>query len=360
MNESVGRPRRDLAARAKGLAATALYRLGVDRLLDRHYGPERLTVLCYHRVNDPDAPGFVYDPEPVSATPENFRRQMDYVARHFNVIDLDALDAYVAHGRALPPRPLLITFDDGYRDNYTHAYPILRERGLPAVIFVAVGHIDDPHLPWWDRLAYLFRQAPADSDPVLPLLGRLPLVTSAQREAAHQRMLARLKAIPEVAKAAALDDLEAALGVTPPYDPGLFLSWDEIRELTANSIACQSHTVHHPILTRIPPEAARRELAEAKERLEAETGRLVTALAYPNGLPGDYDATVQQALRETGYHLAFTLTPGPMAAAEARRRPYEIARMFVRHQDTPASFALRAMGWDLAFAPSGGGRYGRE
>ena len=361
MNESVSRPRRDPVSRAKNLAAAALCRLGVDRTLDRHYGPERLTVLCYHRVTDPEAPGFVYDPEPVSATPAGFRRQMDYVARHFNVIDLDALEAFVRQGRPLPPRPLLITFDDGYRDNYTHAYPILRERGLPAVVFVAVGHIDDPHLPWWDRLAYLFRQAPAGGGVVtLPLLGPASLATAAQRQAAHDQMLARLKIIPEAEKATALDDLEAAIGVKPPYDPELFLSWDEIRELTANGVACQSHTVHHPILTRISPEAAHRELADARSRLEAETGCAVTALAYPNGLPGDYDAGVQQALRDTGYHLAFTLTPGPMSAAEARRRPFEIARVFVRHQDTPASFALRVMGWDLALAPRGAGRYGRE
>ncbi len=226
----------------------------------------------YHRVNDLDDPGFLFDPEPVSATPEGFRWQMDYVARHFNVIDLQTLDAYVCGGQALPPRPLLITFDDGYRDNYTYAYPILRERGLPAVIFVAVGHVDEPHLPWWDRLAYAFRCTPA-GEADLPLLGRVPLRTAAEGQAAHDRMLVALKAIPEAQKAAALGGVEAALGVTPPEVPDLFLTWDQIRELVDNGVACQSHTVHHPILTRIPLKEVRRELAVARDRLAAGDGR---------------------------------------------------------------------------------------
>jgi peptidoglycan/xylan/chitin deacetylase (PgdA/CDA1 family) len=352
MNE-VERP--GLIGRTKGAAAAAMVALGVDRALDRRLGPDRLTVLCYHRVNDVAAPGFSYDPEPVSATPADFARQMDYVAARFNVIDLAMLEGYVYDGRPLPPRPALITFDDGYRDNYTHAYPILRERGLPAVIFVAVGHVDTPHLPWWDRLAYLMRRArPEEGAAVdLPMLGRRPLATAAQRREAHTLFLRWLKAAPEGEKLAALAALEAALQVTPPADPDLFLTWDQVRELVDHGIACQSHTVHHPILTRVS-------LEEARRRLEEETGRPVTALAYPNGLPGDYSAAVQRVLRETGYRLAFTLAPGPTPAEEARRRPLEIARVFVRHEDGMAAYALRVMGWDLLATPPAGGRYGRE
>jgi len=113
-----------------------MLKTGCWRLLDLFWGPQRLTVLGYHRICDPAAPGFSGLVSNVSATPAMFARQMDYVKQRFNVIRLDALRACVVDGAALPSRPLLITFDDGYLDNYTHAFPILRERGLAAVLCV--------------------------------------------------------------------------------------------------------------------------------------------------------------------------------------------------------------------------------
>jgi hypothetical protein len=118
------------------------------RAADLTWGVDRLTVLGYHRVAeaDPDAaPGLI------SATPEQFAAQMDHVQRWFTPIALMDLLDYVIEGRRLPERPLLITFDDGYRDNFDVALPVLRARGLPAVLFVTTGLVDSAGLPWWDR-----------------------------------------------------------------------------------------------------------------------------------------------------------------------------------------------------------------
>src|SRR5512138_490244 len=98
-----------------------LYRAGTPRLLDWAWGSHRLTVLAYHRINNVNAPDFVGLKANVSASPEQFAQQMDYVARTFNVIDLAVLRDHVVDGKPLPSRPLLITFDDGYLDNYEFA-----------------------------------------------------------------------------------------------------------------------------------------------------------------------------------------------------------------------------------------------
>src|SRR5215212_2664577 len=105
----------------KSLFSLIMCKSGATALLDKVWGPNRLTVLAYHRIVDVNTPGFDHYQSNVSASPIMFERQMAYVAKNFNVIDLARLQAFIQHGEPLPERPMLITFDDGYLDNYTNA-----------------------------------------------------------------------------------------------------------------------------------------------------------------------------------------------------------------------------------------------
>ncbi len=327
----------------RDLAVSLLHQSGGLRLLDRWWGPERLTVLCYHSITDPHAPDYhLYDPN-VSATPAMFARQMDYVKQHFNVIDLAALSAHVCDGAPLPPRPLLITFDDGYHDNYTNAYPVLRERGLPAVIFVVTGWMGSKQLPWWDQCGYLFRHTQQEHAD-LPLIGPHDLGTAGARHQAREAFMQRIKTSPEADKAGHMDALAQALAVhVPEHDTPLFLTWEQARELAANGIACQPHTVSHPILTRIPLETARDEIAQSAAHIADETGQPVMAFAYTNGLINDYNPGIMQHLRDLAIPLAFTLIPGPLRA-EVRNRALEIPRVYLGHRDIFEMFVAKVMG----------------
>src|SRR5262249_33831995 len=139
----------------------------------------------------------------VSASPAMFARQVAYVAKHFNVIDLAALREFIQLGRPLPSRPLLITFDDGYLDNYSNAYPVLRQYGLPAVIFLVTDWIGTPTIPWWDECAYLFQHT-TTTHAVLPLIGERSLAVPDQRIAARDALMRALKQVPESQKQAAM------------------------------------------------------------------------------------------------------------------------------------------------------------
>jgi peptidoglycan/xylan/chitin deacetylase (PgdA/CDA1 family) len=94
-----------------------------------------LRVLTYHRITEPDA-----DPEPspslLSATPSDFAQQVDYLNVHYHIVSIEEVLDAVRGGTRLPPRSLLLSFDDAYRDFAEHAWPVLRERGLPATLFV--------------------------------------------------------------------------------------------------------------------------------------------------------------------------------------------------------------------------------
>lgn len=326
------------------IAFKVLMALKAPRLLDAYWGAERLTVLAYHRIADPTAPGFKYDPPVVSATPEKFALQMAYIREHFNVVDLEAVNTFLHHGRSLPPRPLLITFDDGYLDNYTHAYPVLKRHGFPAVIFLLTSRMDNPLPAWWDECAHYFHHTQRQAA-TLPLIGERDLSSPALRRAAREALVRQLKRIPEAEKLAALRQTGEALQVDPPGpDPDLFMTWDHVRELVSAGIACQPHTVNHPILARVDEETQRCEIVGSCERIREETGQTISAFAYPNGGVGDYTATTMRLLQQAGIRTAFTLLAGPVRPQVARQHPLEIPRVYLGGRDTVERFVFKVMG----------------
>ena len=324
--------------------ATSLRRVGAVRLLDAFWGPTRLTVLVYHRIVDAKTDQFHYYDD-VTLPPAVFERQMAYVAEHFNVIDLATLHAFLQNGEPLPSRPLLITFDDGYLDNYSNAWPILRAYHLPAVIFLTTARMDDPMPLWWDECAYYFHHTP-HLQATLPLLGQQDLSTPKQRIAVREKLLGQLKRLPEAQKQAMISQLPAALAVEPPpRDRSLFLTWDQVRELVANGVACQPHTVTHPILTRIPVEEMRWQLKTSRDRIITETEQEIIAFAYPNGLATDINASTQQALRDLGYKMAFTMAHGPIAIEQVHQHLFTIPRISPHYSDNFEAFLLRVHGF---------------
>ena len=125
---------------------------------------------------------------------------------------------------------------------------------------------------------------------------------------------------------------------------GLALSWDEVRAMAAAGVAFGAHTQRHPILTRVPAERARREVAGSKHRLEEELGTAVDAFAYPNGGRADLDRSTVRLLAEAGYRLGFTLFPGPERAGAALGSPLTLRRVYIHHGDHPARFAAKVQG----------------
>jgi peptidoglycan/xylan/chitin deacetylase (PgdA/CDA1 family) len=327
----------------RAVVSSVLYKAKFDRLLDVYWGSQRLTVLAYHRITDAALPSFdLYRPN-VSATPEMFERHIAYIVKHFNVISLKTLQLFLRDGHPLPNRPLLITFDDGYLDNYINAYPVLRRYKLPAVLFLISEKMNQPTAPWWDACAYYFfhtTKTAAD----LPVLGQCVFDTSAQRDMVCEAFIQVLKKLPEATKLVALQKLGEALGIAEIVTGQLFVSWDQVRELVANGVSCQPHTLTHPIMTRIDSLEQKRQLAESRGRIEAETGQTAIAFAYPNGMPLDYDSTTIAALRDTGYQMAFTLSAGPARISEVKAKPLEIRRVFMGNKDTFEMAVLKMLG----------------
>jgi peptidoglycan/xylan/chitin deacetylase (PgdA/CDA1 family) len=207
-------------------------------------GDRRLRVLMYHKVND--LPG-----NPLSVPVGVFDEQMAQLRElGYTVVALRDVVDYYAKASELPPRSVLITFDDGYRDNLEHAAPVLERYGYPAVLFVPIAYLDD----------------------ALPL--------------PHEERL-------------------AARGVVNST-----LDWGELAELEAAGVRIESHGISHRALADLALDEAAREIVLSKLRLEDRLGRPVRSFAYVKGSEAHYKPVHLSLLRQAGYDVAFTSVSG--------------------------------------------------
>jgi len=315
--------------------------------LARKLTPTLLTVLNYHRIDDPFRAGFDTFRPNVSATPSIFAAQMDYLSQKYNVISGTELAAFIKGGHQLPSHAAIITFDDGYCDNYTNAYPILKARNLPAIIFLATDFIGTRKPFFWDLIAYCFFHTTKEQAN-LPRFGSQSWMDESTREVVIQKFIEALKRMPDVEKQKLIDQLPSMLGIDLSDDAfkNLMMSWSDARELSEIGIELGAHTASHPILTRISLEDASAELLQSKQHVEAEIGKPIISFAYPNGQSSDFNNEIMDRVQRAGFEIAFTLLPGPTRRATVLKSPFAIRRIFLSHTDSFHRFAAKLVGLD--------------
>jgi len=296
-------------------------------------------ILAYHRVWDiGDEARFPWDPELVSCSLQEFSWQMRWVARHMHPVPLDALlQALNGRGR-LPDRAVSVTFDDGHHDNFTHAFPVLRETGVPATIFLSTGYMDSRRTFWFDLVAH---QLQVTDRPVVAIrtLGlEFALAGRESRRRAVTETLAAMKLVPEAIRLAALDELHSASGVGDGAEGSGALSWRQIAEMRASGLVTfGSHTVTHPILSQLDESQIRAELLQSRSALLERALGDTDILAYPVGGREAYDERVVRIARECGYRLGLSYTPG--VSPFPFQDPFSVSRLHVERYTTRSRFA---------------------
>jgi peptidoglycan/xylan/chitin deacetylase (PgdA/CDA1 family) len=330
-----------MSVRIKKTAAAVLAPSGFLRLggAAKTLVCEQLLLLGYHRVVPLEA---VHrgDVELVSATPEEFAWQMQYLRQNFEPVTFAQIAATLDGKGVLPKRAVAVTFDDGFADVYEHAYPILRRLAMPATVFVSTDYVDRPKPFWFDLVAWLVMHAPSGSIRLAPPVELVPTADSeAARRAAVVKTLKWLKSCDESERVAAVgalcarfpDAVAAGRAVL-----GRALTWDEIREMAAGGIEFGSHTVSHRCLTKIAPEQLDHELVHSKARLEQEIGQPVAALAYPFGGRAAFNDAVVAAAQRAGYRIATSYMPGVNDLRTANR--FALLRQHVERNTSRAYF----------------------
>lgn len=289
-------------------AAAALDRSGLGRLARRLPCWNGILVLNHHRIGS--GAGSPYDRRLWSATADELDRQLALLTKHFDVIGPAELEQARASGRG---RYVLLTFDDGYRDNFELALPALRRHGVPATFFLTTGFLDRPQLPWWDEVAWMVRASPVHELRLDRFVTPPITMDEPERELAVQRLLAPAKLLPPADLEAYLDAIaEATRSGRAGEEHGrdLWLTWKMARELVANGMAVGGHTVSHPSLAALPRALQEAEIEGCRERLAVELGIEMTWFSYPYGLRSSFDAVTREALRRHGVRLAFSFYGG--------------------------------------------------
>ncbi len=316
----------------------------LGRMLDR-LRPRRITAVAYHRIVSDDAIGDIDCEVNYSAAQSTFRRHIKILAVCTNPVRVSRIASWLRNEDDLPPNASVVTFDDGYRDNLTNALPILLEERVPAAIYLSTGHVGTQTPLFWDLAAQYFRLAEAGTYQ-LPLMGEQTL-DRATRDGIAKQWIATAKQLSPDSRGDAMRELGKTLNnsqVASDAFQDIYLSWDEVRHLSAEGIEFGAHTVNHPILSTITDADAKREIIESRQRIERELGAPPCSFAYPNGLRTDYTQQHIEMLRDAGFDMAFTLVRGPTTRAAVRARPYQVARIYVGLKDRPLRFVLKLWG----------------
>lgn len=295
---------------------------------------DRLLVLTYHRVTV-DVPWA----DSLVVAPDQFEQQVKYVKRHFRLLSANEVAEIIRSRRLFPVRSCLITFDDGWKDNYTHAFPVLQAYQAPAIIFLATGYLGTNKRFWHDRLIALLyglplndtgrRLSPTRNWATISMEEIVQAVGGVPRQF-RQPMIAEIteawKLLEEHALEQRLQQIEIVQGYSVlPASPAM-LSWAEVATMAAGGIEFGSHTVSHALLDRLTFAQLKAELSSSKETLESHLGKPVEFVAYPNG---NYNEEVISASQHCGYVGGFTCDVGFNADSD---RPFMLKRKHVLNE----------------------------
>ena len=282
-------------------------------------------MLVYHRVTWKNMDQL--DPFVKSTNPKEFEKQITFLKTNFNIINFDQPEK-----PSKKKRNAIITFDDGYIDNYLYAYPILKKHNCPATILLTTGYINTSKIPWWDRVALAINNS---KKPFVEIPGFSKVDLKNKRKAIMkiQNFIRRKRKREEF-----VNWLEKTLD-SKAYNTRVFLNWSEIKEMSKNNISFGAHTITHPILTIINKDAAKGEILGSIRKIENNLKKKVIVFAYPNGHIRDMNHELDSYLKYSGIKYSLTADYG-----SNKTDSFRIRRVGIEYDDDMNMFRFKTLG----------------
>jgi peptidoglycan/xylan/chitin deacetylase (PgdA/CDA1 family) len=291
----------------------------------------KFAVLCYHRVGTDGVPLFS------RLKPSEFEAQMRYLTQHYRVVSLDQLCSELREARLVEPT-VAVTFDDGYRDLYTHAFPALQKYAIPATVYLIGRCMETGEPPWYDRIFVAVKNAPGNTlDVPLDRLTRFELGSGEDRLQIVWQIVCYLRTIPDHLRRAWCARFEQILPVQQTELEERMLNWEQVRAMQKGGLFIGAHTMSHPAVSQLDPSDFEEELARSKRLLEERLGVPVADFAYPFGKLSDVSPAAEAFLARSGYRSAVTTLEGCNLPTT---NPFRLRRIQVDDSDSMASFAL--------------------
>lgn len=318
----------------------------------RHRG--KVVLLMYHRVLARQEVALQSVQPGMYVLDSVFAQQMAYLKQEFTILSLQQLlDLWQSGQWNARARYCVVTFDDGWLDNYRHAYPVLKKAGIPATIFLPTDYVGSNRWFWPDQLAFVFkvladrkvtpeavRQLREVFVDYLGTHGGSSIEAIERGEDGTDQVIEQCKQLPIERIQELVAALATRLGVSLPQER-VIVNWDEVREMSENGISFGSHSCSHRILTTITSDEVSAELARSRQVLLEHGVNYVPVFCYPNG---NSDAGIQRQVQASGYAAACSVNMGVEGPAPENK--YAIRRVGIHNDitNTIPLFSWRVFG----------------
>jgi peptidoglycan/xylan/chitin deacetylase (PgdA/CDA1 family) len=268
-------------------------------------------ILAYHRFVDNRSVYLSKGPVMHHQISE-FEKEIAYLRKRYDILSIDEAVSKIKSRGEFPRPAVVLTFDDGYLDNYTLAYPILRKYNVPATIYLTTGLIGTSERIWPDRIELALLETSVRQFAHPDLFGGrpIPIATKAEKEKGCLDIGQALKPMPYDRRLKILEEVIKSLGLNGKGEgmPRIMLNWEEVKEMAANGITFGSHSHTHPILSKMPIEEAKEEIFLSKKVIEEHLGEETKHFAIPNGGKDDFSDKLSDYCREIGFEsIAFLI-----------------------------------------------------
>ncbi|MEW6096776.1 MAG: polysaccharide deacetylase family protein [bacterium] len=286
-------------------------------------------ILRYHSVADLKDENFAYASPQITVSTKNFEEQIRYLAKRYNIISLEDIVLHIKEDKPLPKNSLAITFDDGYKDNYLNAYPILKKYGVTATFFLAAGCLNGKDVLWTHRIIYILKETKKKEISLKTQDGSnvLNLETLKDKLNAIDIINPIILRLDQSKREEFITDLANKLEVDinrQEYSHKYMLSWAEVKEMEKGGMSFGSHTITHCNLPHCSYDYAKKEIEGSKTILEEELGKPINLFSYPNGtIKIHFNEEVKRIVEESGFISAVTSVDG---VVDKKSDLYELKR----------------------------------
>lgn len=286
----------------------------VWRWIHRH----KIIILMIHGVVD-DRLQTTWNPLRRQLSVQKFDSGIAALAKFYHFISIEQATAILSRQAPVQPYSIVLTFDDGYRNNVTHALPILQKYGIPAIFFLSTGHIEQREPYWYDRLDFAIQHLKNEQrvsfagknflfHPNNETMSRFTF--SALRNRVKSARLPYTETMRKIDQIAGILEENAGCRLVDTFrndhSTGI-MSWEEAKWVADQGVTIGSHTVDHVLMDRVDEDSAREQLAVSKKAIEQHTGKQCSYFCFPNG---NWDNKAVNLLRETGFTAAVTTETG--------------------------------------------------
>jgi len=306
-------------------------------------------ILAYHRVLPEQEMDGMYVQPGMYVSKDVFEMQMQFLKEHFTVVSFgELIDLWNKNTYDPRKRYCVITFDDGWLDNYTYAYPVLKRYEIPATIFLPTAFVGTNKWFWPDKIGFLLRHylkanVEEGKKRLVPSLwDQYPWMKEFEKRPGEEKLdlvIDRLKRLPEDEVHHLIENTSRIFEVELP-EKRVLLNWEEVKEMSENGISFGSHSAHHKVLTRIKVAEAREEVESSLGVLKGKNINLIPVFCYPNG---EYNGEMQELVKQSGYQAAVTTRFG--FEYESPQNLFGINRIGIHNDMTPT---VQRLSWHIA------------